>query len=527
MQSESGASDADGWSPSRSTFADAPEEVGALFTELAAARAVGVCASTTRTGAEEIALVGLYDGRPPVGGVVPWDGAVHAWKRVWRDAAPYLVTFAGKPLVSRLLAEGLEPRRLGDVRIALVLLAEGAARVPDDPATALAAWIDSAEPPALHPADDAAVRREAATVAYGAVVALRALAPRLRSLGLARLFDLECRLVPVVARMEAAGMPVDAAAFQRIADDWAAERARTTDPARTARLDKLLSTYAHWPRTYVDLDGRIRCRFDPLAADSGRFSCSEPNLQQVPTERTAPGLRACFRAPPGHCFVVADYAQIELRVAAALAPCERLADVFRHRGDPHRATAATLTGKRPEAVTPAERKLAKAINFGFLFGMGARTFRSYAKSSYGLDLDEAAARRAKDAFFRTYPGLAAWHRRTAAQGRGAREVVVRTVLGRRKRFPPGGFSLPAALNVPVQGTAAEGFKRALVDLDAELPALGGRVVLCVHDEVVVEVPASEADAARERVVEIMRAAMEPLLGGVPVEVEAVVAPCWR
>ena len=513
------------WAPPAPAHVAEPAQVGEALAHLAGARAVGVAPAGAAEG-EAVALAALFDDAPPRTVVVPWPAWVEAWPAAWGERAPYLVFFEGKDLLGRLAEAGCAPPRFGDVHVADVLLAEGTAPCHDGAVAAIRRLAGVPLEPLPPLADARAVRVHAAEVAHGLVVALRAATPRLRGQGLSRLFELECRLLPVVADMEAAGMPVDAAAFQRIADGWAAERSRTDDPARAARLDKLLSTYAHWPRTFVDLDGRIRSRFDPLAADSGRFSCSEPNLQQVPTERTAPGLRACFRAPPGRVFVVADYAQIELRVAAALAPCPRLADVFRRGGDPHRTTAATLTGKSPDAVTAAERKLAKAINFGFLFGMGARTFRGYAEASYGIDLDEGQARRAREAFFRTYPGLAAWHRRTAALGRGGGEVAVRTALGRRKRFAAGRFSLPAALNVPVQGTAAEGFKRALVELHPRIRALGGRIVLVVHDEVVVEVPEAAAEPARGAVVAAMEAGMAPLIAPVPVAVDAAVTPHW-
>ncbi|MCA9716037.1 MAG: hypothetical protein KC468_15265, partial [Myxococcales bacterium] len=296
---------------------------------------------------------------------------------------------------------------------------------------------------------------------------------------------------------------------------------------RLARLDKLLSTYAHWPRDHVDLDGRIRYHLDPIATDSGRFACTQPNLQQVPSEHTAPGLRACFRPRDGCQLVIADYAQIELRVAAQLARCPVLTRVFRDGRDPHRATAATLARKPEQAITPHERKLAKAVNFGFLFGMGARRFRAYAAASYGLELSPSMAQRARDAFFATYPGLSAWHRRVGALGRGRPEdVTVRTALGRRKRFPAGRFSFTAALNIPVQGTAAEGFKLAMIELEPVLAALGGRGVLCVHDEYIAEVPAEVADEACARVRAAMERAMARVVPAVPIVVEARVARSW-
>lgn len=449
--------------------------------------------------------------------------------------APYVVTHGAQIILHRLLAwagrdDAPLPTRLGCTQIAAVLLAEGTRRglptLPECVARALEhAWpFDALELP-LSGADPHAV---AATSASVLVPLLRALTPMLRRRDLVRVYELECHLVPVVVAMERIGVGVDAAAFQRIVDGWLREQPTATDPERQARLAKLVSTYGYWPREYVSGD-RIHCRLHPLAADSGRFSCTEPNLQQVPSEHTAPGLRACFRAAPGHVLVVADYAQIELRVAAHLAPCEALRTVFREGRDPHLATAATLTGKPEAEVSAHERKLAKAVNFGFLFGMGAPRFRSYAKDSYGVDLDEHEAQRAREAFLRTFPGIARWHAKVGAlggRGRPARAVTVRTALGRRKRFPADGYSFNAALNIPVQGTAADGFKLAMIRLHPRLCALGGRGILCVHDEYLAEVPTARAEEARTVVETTMREAMQELVTSVPIEVEASITSTW-
>jgi DNA polymerase I-like protein with 3'-5' exonuclease and polymerase domains len=358
---------------------------------------------------------------------------------------------------------------------------------------------------------------------------MRKLTSVLRDAELMRVFQVETRLLPAVIDMEAAGMPVDAAALERIGQSWVDEMGQDPPPdaARRKRLEKLISTYRYWSRDYVDVDGRIRCRLNPLATDSGRFSCSEPNLQQVPSEHTAPGMRACFRAPEGKLLIIADYAQIELRVAASLAPCDALRRVFIEGRDVHRATASTLARKAPEQVTSRERQLAKAINFGFLFGMGAKRFLSYAKSAYGLELQQREAEEARQAFFSTFPGIQAWHRRIGKLShtqRGPVEVV--TVLGRKKRFPASEFSFNAALNIPVQGSAADGFKLAMTALHRELPRLGGRGVLCVHDEYIAEVPREQAEEARVLVARVMEREMSRVIPGVPIVAEAAIAQSW-
>lgn len=418
-----------------------------------------------------------------------------------------------------------EPPRTGCLRIAAALLGEGTRPYRDlPPFEELVTRFTAQTLPADPLLSNRSPQRLIAS-ARAALETLRALTPRLRARDLVASYQLECRLVPVVVAMERAGVGVDAAGFERVVASWRRERAEATTPERITRLDKLLSTYGYWPREYVR-GGRIHARLHPMATESGRFSCTDPNLQQVPSEHTAPGLRACFRPPQGYGLVIADYAQIELRVAAHLAPCEAMRGVFLDARDPHRATAATLTTKPETEITAHERKLAKAVNFGFLFGMGAARFRSYALAHYGLELDLADARRAKDAFFATFPGIARWHRRVGALKDHAGPIIVRTALGRRKRFPPGAFSFNAALNIPVQGTAAEGFKKALIALHPRLRTVDAHGVLCVHDEYLVEAPLGRGHEARDLVETTMREAMASLVSTVPIVVDAHLVQTW-
>jgi len=446
----------------------------------------------------------------------------------WTETSAFLVFADAHDALfrwARAAGHAFEPKRFACVRTAAALLSEGRRPFRDlPPFEGLVSRVLGVELPAA-PMGASHEPNAVAARARNVLSVMEALTPRLRSRGLVPSHQLECQLVPAVIAMERAGMCVDGAAFERVAQGWQQERARTQDPDRIARLDKLISTYAYWPREYVR-NGRIHARLHPLATDSGRFACTDPNLQQVPSDHTAPGLRSCFRAPAGATLIIADYAQIELRVAAHLAPCDALRAVFRDGRDPHRATAATISGKPEAEISPHERQLAKAVNFGFLFGMGAERFRSYAQASYGVTLDEVQARRAKDAFFATYPGIARWHGRVGALSRRGESVVVRTVLGRRKRFAAGKFSFNAALNIPVQGTAAEGFKRAMIALHEALPRWGATGVLCVHDEYLAEVPREHGEAARERVEQLMRDAMASVVNSVPIEVSAQIADTW-
>lgn len=464
--------------------------------------------------------------------------------RVWapsraNERPPYLVFAHAQTAIHALverLGEAQLPMRVGCVTTAATLLGEGADRRRDHrPLDQLVREVLERELPET--LLGLAGGERLACEAEALLALMQVYGPALRERRLARVFAFECELVPAVVAMERVGVGLDAAAFERVAAAWERERAeldtlgnreRQAVLDRIARLDKLISTYRWWARDFA-VGNRIHCRLHPLATDTGRFACSDPNLQQVPGEHTAPGLRACFVPAPGHALVVADYAQIELRVAAHLAPCEPLRAVFRAGRDPHRATAATLTGKPEAQVDDHERKLAKAINFGFLFGMGAERFRSYAQDSYGVVLDERQAADAREAFFRTFPGIAAWHRRVRSLARlSEREpITVQTVMGRRRTFPAGSFSFNAALNIPVQGSAAEGFKLAMVRLARSLPAIGGRGVLIVHDEYLAEVPLERAEEGRALVEREMIAAMREWIDSVPIVVDARVVAHWE
>ncbi len=475
------------------------------------------------------------------------EGEPHAW--LFEDAAltsleelqtawsgsdgPYVVFGHAQAELRGMAARSWEPPRVGCVMTAQILLAaEGGPRFRGR------GWLEQLAAELLDVELLSPMCTEFDALAREASVSLelmRRMTPQLRRAGLVPTFEMECSLLPSVLDMERRGIRFDREAFTVLVRGWQEAHDELTladaedAPPRLRRLKKLLSTYAHWGDTFVGDDGRIRCHLHPMTTDSGRFSCTDPNLQQVPSTHTAPGFRACFRASPGHRLIVADYAQVELRVAAQVAPCDAMRRVFVEGRDPHRTTAATLTGKSEHDITDRERKLAKAINFGFLFGMGPRRFQSYAEASYGLELDPAQAREARDAFLRTYPGVHAWHQRTAALPRDTNDerVHVATRLGRRRGFDIADFSFTTALNIPVQGTAAEGFKLAMMRLHTRLPALEARGLLCVHDEYIAEAPAAHAEQVRERVVEEMTAGMRAVTPDVPIEVEATVCDNWE
>jgi DNA polymerase-1 len=279
---------------------------------------------------------------------------------------------------------------------------------------------------------------------------------------------------------------------------------------------KQSSTYGMEWLQHVAGDGRVYASWRQLGAASGRMSCSAPNMQQLPRGEH----RKCVVAPPGRVLVKADYSQIELRIAAKVSGDAALLEAYQSGADLHTRTARNVLGIAE--VTKQHRQLAKALNFGLLYGMGAKGFRQYAQSNYGVELTIDEARRYRDAFFKSYPGLATWHQRV----RSRRMKETRTLAGRRRLLDD---KTPDTqrLNTPVQGSGADGLKLALALLwerRGQCPA--AFPVLAVHDEIVVEADADQADAAAGWLKSAMVEAMAPLVDPVPVEVEVKAARDW-
>jgi len=292
-------------------------------------------------------------------------------------------------------------------------------------------------------------------------------------------------------------------------------------------VSKLKSTYTDkLPEQINPRTGRIHTSYHQAVAATGRLSSSDPNLQNIPI-RTAEGrrIRQAFVAAPGYRLVAADYSQIELRIMAHLAQDEGLLDAFRHDRDVHRATAAEVFGVELEQVSHDQRRSAKAINFGLIYGMSAFGLAK----QIGVDRKQAQAY--IDRYFARYPGVLAYMERTREQA--AAQGYVETLFGRRLYLPEihsknGAMRKAAertAINAPMQGTAADIIKRAMVAVDAWLQESGldARMILQVHDELVLEV--------REDQVEALRAGLLPLMSGaadldVPLLVEAGVGDNW-
>jgi DNA polymerase I len=272
-------------------------------------------------------------------------------------------------------------------------------------------------------------------------------------------------------------------------------------------LAKLKSTYTDkLPEMINPVTGRVHTCYQQAVAATGRLSSSDPNLQNIPV-RTAEGrrIRQAFIADPGHRVVSADYSQIELRIMAHLSGDSGLIRAFAQDMDIHRATAAEVFGVAPAAVTADMRRNAKAINFGLIYGMSAFGLARQ------LKIDRAAAQKYVDLYFARYPGVKAFMDRTREQARA--QGYVETLFGRRLHLAEINASNMgrrqgaerAAINAPMQGTAADLIKKAMLQVAAWIRESGvsARMVMQVHDELVFEVAEADVAPAVKRIRELM------------------------
>ena len=437
----------------------------------------------------------------------------------------------------------------------------------------------------LPPAGDVPAAVRVGLDALAALAAREPLEKALAESGLDRLFrEVEMPLIPVLAEMEAAGVAIDREALGLLDVEFGREMARleseiyldvghdfnlgspkqleqilfyelnlpkgkrtktgySTDASVLEELkpahpmiakllewrlySKLRSTYIEaLPLLVSDRDGRLHTTFHQAVAATGRLSSSDPNLQNIPI-RSDLGRRirrAFVAGGPDVTLVAADYSQIELRILAHVSGDEHLRDAFARGADIHRETAARVLHKAPEDVTHDERSMAKMVNFGLAYGM----------SDFGLSsragISRAEAKAFIDNYFATYSGISYYmlHIKELARQQG----WVSTLLGRRRFIPE--LRIPAlrsagermAINMPIQGTAADIIKIAMIQLPDRLRAAGleARMLLQVHDELVLEVPRGEVDA----VVPILRATMEGAVKlDVPLTVDIKVGDDWQ
>jgi len=281
---------------------------------------------------------------------------------------------------------------------------------------------------------------------------------------------------------------------------------------------KKVSTYGtDWKKHVHPASGRIHANWVQIGSATGRMSCKNPNMQNLPRETA---YRNCFRAAPDCVLIKADYAQIELRLAAEIAPDVRMKKAFHEGRDLHSVTASYLLGKpETESVTDSQRQMAKAVNFGLIFGMGARGLSSYAQNNFRVEMDEEAATNVRRRYFEAYIGIKNWHELQS------KKLETRTILGRH-RILEGDRDYTNRLNSPIQGSAADGLKLALIKLWETRHRVNAYPVLTVHDEIVIEAPYELADEATEWLENCMKDGMGEFLREVPVEVDVTVKESW-
>ncbi|MEM6741712.1 MAG: DNA polymerase I, partial [Pseudomonadota bacterium] len=294
------------------------------------------------------------------------------------------------------------------------------------------------------------------------------------------------------------------------------------------QLDKLKSTYTDALQTHINAEtGRVHTSYSIAGASTGRLASTDPNLQNIPV-RTEEGrrIREAFVAEPGKVLVSLDYSQIELRILAHIAGIDALKDAFRDGQDIHAATASEMFNVPLEEMTPEIRRQAKAINFGVIYGI----------SGYGLArnlrIPRAEAQDFIDRYFERFPGIRDYMDDTVAFAKA--HGYVQTLFGRKIHTPeinakgPGaGFAKRAAINAPIQGTAADVIRRAMVRMELALGDVPAGMLLQVHDELIFEVEEGAVDAVVARVREVMEGAADPAVHlSVPLVVDAGQGASW-
>lgn len=286
---------------------------------------------------------------------------------------------------------------------------------------------------------------------------------------------------------------------------------------------KAISSYGESFLEYINpITNRIHADFRQIGAPTGRMACTNPNIQQVPHGEA---YRRCFRAPEGRKLVIADYSQIELRILADFTDDPGFVSAFASGADLHRDTASRIFNTAPENVTSDQRSFAKRINFGVVYGIGAQRVSNLT----GITLNEAQELLRK--YFQTYRKLDGWLREAAS--RATRERQARTISGRIARFRFDHEDRQAVSlaerngkNTPIQGSSADIFKRAMRLLHEELRGTNACIVNTIHDEIVVEADAGEAEEISKKVENAMCRAGEEYIKKVPTKVESVIADEW-
>jgi DNA polymerase-1 len=415
-----------------------------------------------------------------------------------------------------------------------------------------------------------------------------ALRSEVEKAGLAKLYEeMDLPLVPVLARMEQAGVKIDTAALSQMSSELEREiasqakeiyevagmefnvgspkqlgdvlfnrmnlpkpvkygKGRTISTAVDVleelaenhpiarmvldyrQLTKLKSTYVDaLPALISPASRRLHTTFGQTGTATGRLSSANPNLQNIPIRtELGRGIRAAFIAEPGHVLLTADYSQIELRLLAHFSHDSLLVEAYRRGDDVHTLTASQVFGVPPLMVTADHRRQAKVVNFGIVYGLSAFGL------SQNLGIEPGEAKQFIAAYFEKYSGVRAFIDQTLEEAR--RDMKVKTLFGRVRPIPDinsknanqRGFAERTAVNTPLQGTAADLIKIAMIRIDAALRQRGlkSRMTLQVHDELVFEVPENEVEVMKP----LVREHMEKVHAlAVPLQVEMGVGPNWR
>ncbi len=561
-----------------------PDRIGELEPWLAGQPAVGVSLllddPRPRRGTPLALAIAGTDGR-----VVSAEGpeAADALRRLLERVGTPLVGHEVKPLIVARFADdpaSASPEIAFDTQIAAYVLnaALRSQTIPD----VVAENLDQILPPAT----DLPATARAGLEALSAIAVREPLEKRLAEVGLERLFrEVELPLIPVLARMEAVGVALDLDALAVLDRDFSAETSRleqeiyidvghefnlgspkqleqilffelnlpkgkrtktgySTDASVLEELrpahpmiDKLLewriytklrSTYVEALPTLMAADGRLHTTFHQAVASTGRLSSSDPNLQNIPirTELGRKIRRAFVAGEPDLVLLAADYSQIELRILAHVSGDEHLKDAFARQADIHRETAARVLHKAPEDITKDERSMAKMVNFGLAYGM----------SDFGLasraNIPRKEAQEFINSYFAAYSGISYYMMAIKEQAKA--QGFVETLLGRKRQIPELRASNPAlrgagermAINMPIQGTAADIQKIAMIRVAERLAAEGSRarLLLSVHDELLFEVPRDQVEPLAALVRETMEGAL-PL--SVPLIVDVKVGDDWE
>ena len=316
--------------------------------------------------------------------------------------------------------------------------------------------------------------------------------------------------LPVVKKTKKSGPSTDSHVLNVLEKKFGYEIARKIN--RYRHLSKLKGTYVDPLPKLLDAEGRLHTSFHQFKTETGRLSSSEPNLQNIPirTEEGKSIRRAFIPRSEGQTFVSADYSQIELRVLAHLTESPILKETFEKGRDIHRETAASVFAVPPDQVTSEMRSKAKAVNFGIIYG---QTGFGLSKT---LGIEQWEAKKMIDAYFAKLPEVGNWKERTIADARS--KGYVSTLLGRRRFLPDINNSKKniqsaaerVAINTIIQGTAADLIKKAMINLDQELQktSLRARLLLQIHDELILECAESDADEVAAILVHIMEGAFE-------------------